>query len=137
VLALIGGGPLDFLGLGDDPGVVEVFGFEVGDDGFGLFNVAVGDEPARGFGEPWDGGEEDEDEDELEGEGEAPGYGAVDEREAVGYPGRVLASFLFGTLLWGFNGYQFDREKPAMFKIISMTTNLPVIHVSTGFKSQL
>lgn len=88
---------MDFFGLGDDPGVVEVFGFEVGDDGFGLFDVAVGDEPAGGFGEPGDGGEEDDDEDELEGEGEAPRYGAVDEGEAVGYPGWDLALFLCGS----------------------------------------
>ncbi len=124
VLALVGGGVLDLFGLCDDPGVVEGLGFEVGDDGFGEVDLAVGDEPAGGFREPGDGGEEDGDEDELEGEGEAPGDGAGDEGEAVGYPGRGL-TWLF-CRIW-VEGYQFEREKPAMFKIISMTTSLPVL----------
>ena len=72
MLALVRGGPLNLFGLGDDPRVHDVFGFEVGDDGFGGFDFAVRDEPAGGFGEPGDGAEEDDDEDELEGEGQAP-----------------------------------------------------------------
>lgn len=101
MFTLIVGGPLDFLGLSYDPGVIEVFGFEIGDDGFGLFNVSVGDEPAGRFGEPWDGGEEDEDEDKLEGQGEAPGYRAVDKGEAVGYPGRRVLAPLVSELFYG------------------------------------
>ena len=77
---------MDFFGFGDDPGIVGGEGFEVGDYSFGGGYFTVSDEPAGGFGEPGDGGEENKDEDELEGEGETPGDGSRDEGEAVGYP---------------------------------------------------
>ena len=67
MFSLILGSPLDFFGPGDDPGVVDDFGFKVGDDGLSFFDLAVGDELAGGFGEPGDGGEEGEGEEKLKG----------------------------------------------------------------------
>jgi hypothetical protein len=73
VFPLVGGGEADLLEFGLDVGVIDGGALDVGEDEFGFVDAVLCDQPARGFGEPGDGGEEDDDEDELQRQGDAPG----------------------------------------------------------------